>query len=343
MLVGLWVTTACNLQCTYCYEGVCKPKEYMSVEVADKAIDFILNKVEELNDDLLVVQFHGGEPLLNEKIIKHVVGRLKSCLENTKTKTMFGITTNGLLLNKSNSLFYQANMDYDFSISIDGTKENHDKCRKTAIGRGTYDKLIFNINNYIDIGQDNIRARMTFNSDTVEHLAENVQHIADLGFKVIVSIPDYFDEGWNDEKMSKYYEEVLKIHRWNEKRKKKNLYISLLDKKLREKGICGGGINNFHILPTGEIYPCSYGVGNEEFKLGNLFDGIPLDKNKVQKLQQISKQENRECEDCTNKKYCISTRCKIINKLTMGDYFSPNPVICNIENIKYQYLDFCNI
>lgn len=342
MLVGLWVTTACNLRCTYCYEGLEKSQEFMSLEVADKAVEFILEKQQELNDETIVVQFHGGEPLLNEDAIRYVVNQLENKSRNKSIRVMFGVTTNGLLLNEKNSQFYEENMEYDFSISIDGTKYNHDRYRKTFAGKGTYDTLIHNLNKYIDLDRKNIRARMTFNSETVSELAKNIEHIADLGFRIIVSIPDYFDTGWNDQKMELFFDELKKLRKWYQERRDDTLFISLLDKTFRRKGVCGGGIDNFHILPKGDIYPCSYGAGSGLLKIGNLFDKQKLDKNKILKLHSISEELNPSCEGCTNMPYCISSRCKIINKLTMGDYLLPNPVICNVENIKYQYCNYCD-
>lgn len=339
MLVGLWVTTACNLCCTYCYEGEEKKCEYMDRKTADVAIDFMLKKIRDNSDSLLVVQFHGGEPLLNEDIVKYIVHKLIDEMRVLDVKVMFGITTNGLLLNAENVEFLMNTMEYDFSISIDGKEKTHDLYRKTKQGQGTYRLLQEKISKLLKIDEKNVRARMTFNSKTVKDLSENVKHVADIGFKTIVSIPDYFDNGWNEQSMQIFFEEIMKIHDWYSSNSKyEDIYISLLDKTLVKKGGCSGGISNFHILPNGDIYPCSYGAGEKELLLGNIFEKEQLNVDKVNDIQRISEKNNPECIGCSNIDCCIAARCKIVNKITTGNYLIPNSVICNQENIKYQYM-----
>lgn len=93
MFIGLWVTTACNLKCNYCYEGDDKHNEAMTIETANKVIDFIIQQAKIRNDEKIIVEFHGGEPLLNENIIRYVISKLEKEFLGQNFQLMFGITT----------------------------------------------------------------------------------------------------------------------------------------------------------------------------------------------------------------------------------------------------------
>lgn len=42
MLGVFWLTTDCNMNCIYCYEGAEKKRAYMNEEIIDKAIEFLV-------------------------------------------------------------------------------------------------------------------------------------------------------------------------------------------------------------------------------------------------------------------------------------------------------------
>lgn len=338
MFIGLWVTTACNLKCNYCYEGDDKHNEAMTIETANKVIDFIIQQAKIRNDEKIIVEFHGGEPLLNENIIRYVISKLEKEFLGQNFQLMFGITTNGTLISQNNINMLLEKMNYNFSISIDGKKETHDYYRKFPNGGGTYDLIVERINTCLADKLHNIRGRMTFDSNTVSSLYMNIKHMYELGFKTIVSVPDYFDKKWDEASMQILLEEMIKINEWAKSLEDNELLISIIDKNIVKKGICKGGINTFHISPKGYIYPCSYVVGIDEFQIGYLEEDNPLNTEKINSYQEIFCKKNPECIPCENEDCCISTRCKILNWLTTGYFLSPNAVVCNIENVKYKFL-----
>lgn len=340
MLVGLWVTTNCNLKCKYCYEGNDKKKKNMDIATAKQAIAYILSQYSKLKASKLIIQFHGGEPLLNLKIIKFVINELEEKLKENIHNLYFGITTNGLLLSKYIIEYMCQKMSYDFSISIDGNESSNDKNRVTLAGEGTYQKVIKNAIDALSIKPD-IRLRMTYDTSNVEELANNIIHFIELGFKNIVSVPNYYDKKWSDESMEILLQQMLKVKfHYKDQELPDDLYISILNDDFFKKSLCSGGISSFHIMPNGDIYPCSYGTGNEEFYLGNVKNTPALDIEKVKVLQKISVLENTECIGCSNYQSCIGSRCKIVNKVMTDNYTTVMPAICAIENVKYKFLHF---
>ena len=67
MLFNVWVTTACNLKCKYCYEGNHANGIQMSEETAMQVLNYMHRKIEGISG-YIVVNYHGGEPLLNYEI-----------------------------------------------------------------------------------------------------------------------------------------------------------------------------------------------------------------------------------------------------------------------------------
>lgn len=324
MNINIWLTKKCNLKCTYCYEGISKETESMSKMVCDKVITYI----QEINEPVNI-RFHGGEPLLEYDRLQYLYEKLEKN-ENIRT---FGLTTNGLMLDENKIDFLSGSMN-DFSISIDGTREVHDKHRKDAMGKGTYDRLckviprILKKNPYA-------RARMTITADTVPYLYDSVESIVNLGFKVVAMAVDIFDPKWNDESKEQYLIQVSKIKRKYDKIP--DLHIGVIEKEtIKRLAPCGGGRDSIHISTDGKFYPCSYAVGVKDFIIGSIEEGISEEK--VKEIKYIGQSTNSVCKGCTVYDFCPGTRCKIINKIVSGNYDIPPAATCMDMNVKISVL-----
>lgn len=336
MLVTLWVTTQCNMKCRYCYEGNDKSNKIMSIETAEKSIRYIMKHLGELNDNTLIIDFHGGEPLLQFNLIKYITEEFKKIFFNSNKRLMFGLTTNGILLNKEIEEYLSKNFYYSLSVSLDGNRLMHDTNRILKNGNGTYDMVIEKFVSLLKIRQD-VRVRMTFNTDTVYNLYKSVRHLVKMGFNTIVPVADYFDDRWDRYHIDILYKETEKIFKMfkQEKEKNNNLSISIVEGKIFKKGNCEGGITTLNISPDGGIYPCTCVVENEKYRIGNISTGI--DKIKLKKIHNISNTRNEICNGCNYYSCCLATRCKLINKVLTNDFNVPSPVMCAIENIMYKF------
>lgn len=330
----LWVTTSCNLNCKYCYEGHSKKTISMTKSIADQAIDFINKHCNDNHINKTTIGVHGGEPLIQFDTIKYLEQNIKSRLSKNCIKAFFSMTTNGVLLDDFSIDYLVANFD-EVSVSIDGTKESHDLNRTFIDGKGSYTIVIENALKLLYKKPD-LRIRLTFTPHTVEQLYENVQHLLNLGFKIIVPAPNYEDK-WESHHLKKLYDQLILLKGLFNQIKDKDIYIALINKKeLKPKGKCDGGLSSFHIYPDGKLYPCVYTAGNNEFGIGDIFNGVNYGA--VRNLCNIYSTTNTDCIGCTYYDYCISSRCKIINKALTGDFVVPSPIICGIENVKYKVL-----
>lgn len=132
-------STACNFNCSYCYE-----------EFIPKQIDYVFEKafIEFLNKNTVkyksvFIEWFGGEPLLAKERVISISKKAKKICIDKKKPFICSITTNGYYLDYAT--FYkllEGNIIY-FQVTIDGNKKWHDKYRPLKNGRGTYD-VVFN-------------------------------------------------------------------------------------------------------------------------------------------------------------------------------------------------------
>ena len=327
MLFNIWVTDACNMECAYCYEGKNKTKTYMSRETADGVFDFICAREHIRQDDYFVVNYHGGEPFLNYDIITYLTEKIK---KEFPEKALFGATTNALLLDEEKCEFMVENFTYNLSVSIDGCKATHDMNRRTKGGIGTYDVVVKNIKALLGKRSD-VRGRMTYTPDTVGDLCDNVSHLVDLGFKIIVPVPDYSDGRWTEEHGQILEKELLKLY--EKYGDDKSLNIGCLNQDFRiKKGRCNAGEGEMNIDSDGTIYPCAQMVHDPDYKAGTIYDPRT---DRIVKLVEEGEKEKSFCDDCGLSHWCIGSRCKLINRSLTGSFSEPAEFVCVETNAIY--------
>lgn len=126
------VTKDCQLVCKYCYLVGKNPNEKMTLDVAKKAVNKILENSYFFNEERVVWDFIGGEPLLEIDLITNIVDyiemRLEALSHHWKNNYGIRITTNGLLYKsqKVQNFISKYQNILNLSISIDGTKRKQD-------------------------------------------------------------------------------------------------------------------------------------------------------------------------------------------------------------------------
>lgn len=101
----VWTTKNCNLNCKYCYEHDNKENGNMSSYIEDKTLNKIKKTILNSNEDIHLIQFHGGEPLLNFKLIQKFVEEIEKIKGNSTIK--YGLTTNGTIWNTEIDEFFK--------------------------------------------------------------------------------------------------------------------------------------------------------------------------------------------------------------------------------------------
>ena len=312
----LHIAHDCNLACRYCFAGEGEYKgdrSLMSLEVGKKALDFLV--ANSGNRRNLEVDFFGGEPLMNFDVVKELVAYGRE-LEKTHDKHFrFTLTTNGVLLRDDVIEFANKEMD-NIVLSIDGRKEVHDHMRPFKNGKGSYDFILDKFKKVAESrNQQKYYVRGTFTHYNLDFV-KDVLSLADEGFEQIsvepvVAGPEepYAIREEDIPQICEGYDELAKEML---KRKKEgrgfNFFHYMIDLSggpcvYKRLSGCGSGTEYLAVTPWGDLYPCHQFVGEEEFCLGNVDDGIVnTDMRDTFKLCNVYAKE--ECRNCFAKFYC---------------------------------------
>ena len=312
----LHVAHTCNLNCSYCfasqghYHG---DRAVMSLEVGKRALDFLIENSGKRRN--LEVDFFGGEPLMNFDVVKELVAyartREKECGKNFR----FTLTTNGLLINDDVIDFANRECS-NVVLSLDGRKEVHDRFRVDYAGNGSWERIVPKFQKLVEAREGkNYYMRGTFTHANPDFL-EDIKVMLDLGFNELSMEPVVCAQGdpsaLTDEDLpivleqyEKLAELMLERHRAG---KPFTFYHYMIDLKggpciYKRISGCGSGTEYMAVTPWGDLYPCHQFVGEEAFKLGNVFDGV--DNKTVQEdFASCNVYARPECADCWAKLYC---------------------------------------
>lgn len=285
----------------------------MSYEVGKQALDFLIQNSG--NRRNLEVDFFGGEPLMNFRVVKDLVayGREQEKLYNKKFR--FTLTTNGVLLNNEVMEFVNREMG-NVVLSIDGRPQVHDKMRPFRNGRGSYDFIIDKFKKLADSrDQKNYYVRGTFTHENLD-FSEDVKHLADLGFEQIsvepvVSLPDE-PYAIKEEDLPILKEEYDKLARlildYRKKGKWFNFFHFMIDLSggpcvAKRLSGCGSGTEYLAVTPWGDLYPCHQFVGEKDFLIGNVWDGVMNTKLRDE-FKACNVYAKDKCRDCFARFYC---------------------------------------
>lgn len=312
----LHIAHDCNLACKYCFaeEGEYHGRRaLMSFEVGKKALDFLI--ANSGNRRNLEVDFFGGEPLMNWQVVKDLVayGREQEKIHDKNFR--FTITTNGVLLNDEIQEFVNKEMD-NVVLSLDGRQEVNDHMRPFRNGKGSYDLIVPKFQKLAESrNQQKYYVRGTFTRENLD-FSKDVLHFADLGFEQISIEPVVGEEtdfySIQEEHLPQIFEEYDILAKELIKREKEgrgvNFFHFMIDLdggpciSKRLSG-CGSGTEYLAVTPWGDLYPCHQFVGDEDFLMGNVDDGITRPEI-AEEFRGCSVYSKEKCKNCFAKFYC---------------------------------------
>lgn len=351
----LQVTDACNLACTYCYQ-INKHHNRMPIDIAKKYIDMILEDDRD-NDyinteisDGLIIEFIGGEPLLEidliSEITDYLIERMIELDHPWLNKFMVSICSNGVLyFDPRVQEYIQKHKHYlSFSISIDGNKELHDSCRIFPDGRGSYDIAIKGVHHFRDYHHGHMGSKMTLAPGNIDKAYEAVTNLIDLGYEEIF-LNCVYEKGWTVEHAAILYQQLKKIADYLiDNNLFDKIYLSIFDDAgfcpmtiEDNQNWCGGTGSMLSCDYKGDLYPCirymESSLGNDAppLKIGNVFDGLlPTEKEKecLNCLRCITRrsQSTDECFYCPIAKMC--SWCSAYNYQEFGTADKRATYIC---------------
>ena len=335
----LHVCHDCNLRCRYCFASTgdfgTGRRMTMDIETAKKAIDFVVEKSQ--NRRNIEIDFFGGEPLMAMDTVKATVEYARALEERTGKNFRFTITTNGVLLDDENIAYINEVMS-NAVLSLDGRPDVNDHMRRTVNDKGSYDVILPKFQKLVEgRGDKDYYLRGTFTRHNMDFAAD-VMHIAEQGFRNVSVEPvvgsEDCDYAFRQEDLPAIMEEYERLaeellHRDDVNFFHFNVDLSQGPCVIKRMRGCGAGCEYVAITPDGDIYPCHQFVGNEEYRLGNLFDGT-FDMELSRKFAGLNIYTRPDCRRCWARFYC-SGGCSASNLLVNGDIIKPNEFGCDMQ------------
>lgn len=367
------ITSQCNLRCLYCWNDYGKYSnrdfhgqgsaqrsldaafEQMPEEIAFKAVDTLVKLSG--NDRDLVVDFYGGEPLLN---LKTLLSTVDYCRKNQKAwnaEFNFLLATNGTLLTPSvaEDLISRG---VQIAVSIDGSKCVHDNNRPFASGEGTFDTIFSNLRKMPEKTLKRLVGRTTV-TPSYPDMVELYKNLRSLGLERVELFESedachkitpqreafFFSSDEQYKRLCKEYER-LALHYAEEtasgfldyKKTFFNRFFKLMQRLYYNHELAGGcpaAVGQFAVSANGDMYPCTSFLGIEKFKFGNVLNGI--DRARYEEFVSSINKRFTHCKECDLFMLCRTTgSCLNMNYYFNGDPSVPYQKSCDLFREKLQ-------
>lgn len=317
----IYTTTACNAKCPYCFEHGCATKT-MKQEDADNVIQFIKSRA--IKDSSMLIEWFGGEPLINTAIIDYISKKLKQFCKKNNVQFKSRIISNGLLFNdeiikKAKKLW---NLTYT-QITLDGLKDTYEKIKQFNTPNA-FEKVIENISN-LTKNDIFVTIRLNYNKENFNEILELIEFLGEKFSKnkyiTVYGRQIMSDTADNSMIASEDLDiEILKaLH--------KNGFIQDLIRSIpRRDSVCiAYGLKSYMILPDGQIGKCSQAISKGDI-VGDVKTGLN-DEKLIPWCTPIIDQKCLNCklfplcnggclyEKMQNKNYCFASEKVIDFKL----------------------------
>lgn len=356
------VTEDCNLACTYCYQCA-KTKNKMTFEVGKELCDNILEGSKGFKDFInpdkvhtLIIDFIGGEPLLEVELIDAILTyfRRKAIAMKHPYAEYFSasMSTNGTLYftDKVQKFIAKHGRVTSVSITLDGTKELHDKCRVFHDGMPSYDIVHMAVKYQLDKGLCP-GTKITVSPDNINYLDQCLRQMISEGFKQI-NCNTVYEKGWEIIHAQTLYNQLKSFTDWfiENKYNPYDIRISILDEmkgcpdfETNNNNWCGGTGDMLAFDYKGDMYPCirymatSLGDQQKPLLIGDLKNGLFVTEEHKQ-IRDTLDAVTRRSQSTDSCFYCpISTGCAWCSGYNYQELGTPNARVtysCDIHKAR---------
>lgn len=330
--LSLNFSTKCNLNCKYCFLDHKEGETLYSLEKIKEEIENFVKR--NIKKKKIFVDLSGsGEPLINLVEVIAIAKWCKKLERKYKVNVIMQFVTNGTLLDEKTVKLLQDNAVL-FGVSLDGTKENHDKNRVFSDGRPSYDLIEKNmkaieekqflgsamvidgsfntnlLNCYLNMSKLSTTTSIKFKrSDHIDEYKDKADYIIGEYFNLMLYLIQRIIE--ND------YQLLFSILRGDD------TFGTMLSRVIIDNKVfarCDGGVGRISLGKNYKIYPCAPSIVNSSFE-GE--EGINYFKS-IAKIDY--------CNDCECKFYCGGECPLVKEKLKSNDIY-----LCKIKKKLFEY------
>lgn len=312
-------TLKCNFKCSYCYQyqelkygGYDITSSTMSTEISERIIDFIASHIRGITS--LTIDWYGGEPLLESETIIHVSKAIKKICDNYECTYNGHLISNGFLLTKEVAYRLLESGINSTLITIDGPAEMHNIRRPLTDGGNTFDTIITNIEQIIDIFHS-ITIRVNVDKQNIDTIPKLINFLDEKKFSsinnlsLVIALTAISTEAslltpcLVPMEGETSLQKILSL--WQYAFKKG--FNIILPKVAGSIISCHGLLKNFYVIdPMGDVFKCISMAGDSSLRSGvlNKMGQIEFNESVIPWLV-FNPFENDKCKKCAYLPICL--------------------------------------
>ncbi len=310
-------TEQCNFRCRYCYETFAVDE--MPLNIQDGLIRYVQKNIS--RHTALRVGWFGGEPLEAPDVIDRLSQKFIEICTRSHKPYAASMTTNGYYLTPVMVERMYPNKVRQFTITLDGPRESHDKLRVRSDGHPTFDTIIKNLKDIRDATprrRVQILVRTNVSREVYENLDRHLSLLAaEFGHDRRFSFFFRATEDWGGAAVKSITEKLL---RPKDYRRVYDLLINSdapLDYQmyiddLTHPSICYAGQRNSYVIGgDGCIYKCTVYLDHSSNLIGQVTEdgAFEIDDSKHSRWISSFAAEQSKCSRCTFAAACHGSSC----------------------------------
>lgn len=339
--IAIELTLNCNCYCRHCGSN-CGDVKNENLLTDDEILNFLKDLKKDLKRNGKKPPFifvTGGEPLLRPKMCELMY-------EVRKLGYHWGMTTNGLLINKEVAKDLKDAGIYSIGISIDGLKDTHDWFRQV---KGSYDRSMQAVRDMVEVDIGNVMITTVVHSKCLPELDDLYEEVKKTGCDIwrVINLEPIGRALENKELMlqSKDYKTLLEFIKNKNSEELKvefgcNHFVGLdLEGEVRPwYYLCQSGLRIASIQSNGDITGCldirrGDSKAGEKIIQGNIRNDNFYDvwMNRFEIFRKPKALKTKECKNCTYLKECDG------GGFHTWDFDNNRPMICMLDELGIEH------
>lgn len=311
--VTLFLTTACNLRCSYCYATAGDTaRRFMPLEVARRGIDFVADNALARGLSRFEVAYHGGgEPTVNWRTLTGSFTYARERARQSGIELQSAMATNGVL-NDRQIDWITDHLD-GASVSFDGLPAVHDKHRILRNGSGSSARVMHALQRF-EAARFPYGMRVTVTQDQIPSLPESIEFICRHFHPERIQVEPVYQLGrWSDAASAETNAFIDAYREAQQRARRHGREISFSAARLDTltNHFCAVSQDNFCLTPDGNVSAC-YEAFAEGSRWASVFfygtpdaqEGYRLDLLALDRLRRLGVEHRPHCQGCFAKWHC---------------------------------------